>query len=155
VSGRRLDPPASGDQRADASAGDILGARCPLPIAEYPHVLLGHGGGGRLTQQLIEGMFATEFANPALAPLHDGAVLRLGGVRIAVTTDSFVVSPRFFPGGDIGSLAVHGTVNDLAMCGASPLALTAAFVLEEGLGMEELWRIVRSMARAPGGSTTV
>jgi hydrogenase expression/formation protein HypE len=97
---------------------------------------------------LIEGMFATEFANPALAPLHDGAVLRLGGVRIAVTTDSFVVSPRFFPGGDIGSLAVHGTVNDLAMCGASPVALTAAFVLEEGLGMEELRRIVQSMAAA-------
>ena len=124
------------------------GPACPIPIADYPHVLLAHGGGGRLTQMLIERMFAAAFANPALAEMHDGAVLTLPPGRVAITTDSFVVSPRFFPGGDIGSLAVHGTVNDLAMCGATPFALTAAFVLEEGLAMSELWRVVRSMAAA-------
>jgi hydrogenase expression/formation protein HypE len=129
-------------------AADILGATCPIPISDYPHVLLAHGGGGRLTQMLIERLFATAFANDALAPLHDGAVIPVAAGRLAVTTDSFVVSPRFFPGGDIGSLAVHGTVNDLAMCGAKPIALTAGFVLEEGLAMEELWRVVRSMAAA-------
>jgi hydrogenase expression/formation protein HypE len=135
----------------------LAALQCPIPIADYPHVLLGHGGGGRLTQMLIERMFASAFANPALAELHDGATLEVGGVRIAVTTDSFVVSPRFFPGGDIGSLAVHGTVNDLAMCGARPFALTAGFVLEEGLAMDELWRVVRSMrdAAAAAGVSVV
>jgi hydrogenase expression/formation protein HypE len=129
----------------DIKAADILGMSCPIPIRDYPNVLLAHGGGGRLGQMLIEKMFTGPFTNPALAQLHDGAVLDVDGTRLAVTTDSFVVSPRFFPGGDIGSLAVHGTVNDLAMCGARPLALTAAFVLEEGLPMDELWRIVQSM----------
>ncbi|HUK65132.1 MAG TPA: AIR synthase related protein, partial [Dongiaceae bacterium] len=124
--------------------GGREGPACPIPIADYPHVLLAHGGGGRLTQMLIERMFAAAFANPALAEMHDGAVLTLPPGRVAVTTDSFVVSPRFFPGGDIGSLAVHGTVNDLAMCGAMPLALTAGFVLEEGLAMDELERLVGS-----------
>jgi len=127
---------------------DPAALACPLPIADYPHVLLAHGGGGRLSQQLIEGLFGPAFANPALDERHDGAVLALEGGRLAVTTDAFVVSPRFFPGGDIGSLAVHGTVNDLAMCGATPLALTVSFVLEEGLEMAELERIVRSMAGA-------
>ncbi|MFI5371400.1 MAG: hydrogenase expression/formation protein HypE [Candidatus Eisenbacteria bacterium] len=126
----------------------LAGLACPIPIEDYPHVLLAHGGGGRLTQMLIERLFAAAFANPVLGELHDGAVLTLPPGRLAVTTDSFVVSPRFFPGGDIGSLAVHGTVNDLAMCGATPFALTAGFVLEEGLAMEELWRIVCSMAAA-------
>ena len=130
------------------TAADILNAGCPLPIADYPHVQLAHGGGGRLSQMLVERMFAGAFANPALAPLHDGAVLEVGGARVAVSTDSFVVSPRFFPGGDIGSLAVHGTVNDVSMCGATPLALTCGFVIEEGLPMDELWRIVRSMQAA-------
>jgi hydrogenase expression/formation protein HypE len=111
-------------------------------------VLLAHGGGGRLTRALIRDLFARAFSNPALDPLHDGALLEVASGRLAVTTDSFVVTPRFFPGGDIGSLAVHGTVNDLAMCGAWPLALTAGFVLEEGLPMEELARIVESMRRA-------
>lgn len=124
------------------------GLQCPIPISDYPHVLLAHGGGGRLTQMLIERMFLPAFANPALEALHDGAVLEVDGARLAFTTDSFVVSPRFFPGGDIGSLAVHGTVNDLAMCGARPLGLAAGFILEEGLPMEELWRVVRSMQRA-------
>jgi hydrogenase expression/formation protein HypE len=122
--------------------------QCPIPLGEYPQVTLAHGGGGRLTHTLIERMFLAAFRNPALEPLHDGAVLEVPAGRLAVSTDTYVVSPRFFPGGDIGSLAVHGTVNDLAMCGARPLALTTGFVLEEGLAMDELWRIVTSMARA-------
>lgn len=126
----------------------LSGLQCPVPIREYPTVLLAHGGGGRLTQMLIERMFLKAFDNPALDVLHDGAVLELNGARLAFSTDSFVVSPLFFPGGDIGSLAVHGTVNDLAMCGASPLALAAGFILEEGLLMEDLWRIVQSMQAA-------
>jgi hydrogenase expression/formation protein HypE len=127
---------------------EFLGLQCPIPLSEYPHVTLAHGGGGRLGHALVERMFLAAFRNPALEQLHDGAVLEVPKGRLALTTDSYVVSPLFFPGGDIGSLAVHGTVNDLAMCGARPLALTAGFVLEEGLPMEDLWRIVRSMARA-------
>ena len=125
-----------------------LGMQCPIPRSEYPQVTLAHGGGGRLTHALIERVFLAAFRNPALEPLHDGAVLEVPAGRLALSTDSYVVSPLFFPGGDIGSLAVHGTVNDLAMCGAQPLALTAGFVLEEGLPMDDLWRIVRSMAQA-------
>ena len=121
---------------------------CPIPIHDYPTVQLAHGGGGRLMNQLIERMFGATFRNPALDARHDGALLEMAGNRLAFTTDSFVVKPRFFPGGDIGSLAVHGTVNDLAMCGARPLYLSAGFVLEEGLPMEELWRIVQSMQAA-------
>jgi len=122
--------------------------QCPIPISEYPTVLLAHGGGGKLTQMLIERVFLPAFANPALEILHDGAVLEIGGARLAFTTDSFVVSPIFFPGGDIGCLAVHGTVNDLAMCGAKPLALSAGFILEEGFPMEDLCRVVESMREA-------
>jgi hydrogenase expression/formation protein HypE len=121
---------------------------CPVPITDYPNVLLAHGGGGRLTQALIERMFLRSFANPALDALHDGARLEVGDARLAFSTDSFVISPLFFPGGDIGSLAVHGTVNDLAMCGARPIALSAGFILEEGFSMEHLWRIVQSMQHA-------
>ena len=124
------------------------GTSCPAPITGASRVLLAHGGGGRMSQVLVERLFGAAFANPALAERHDGAVLEVSGGRIAITTDACVVQPRFFPGGDIGSLAVHGTVNDLAMCGAQPLALAAAFVLEEGLGLDELERIVRSMAAA-------
>lgn len=122
--------------------------QCPIPISEYPTITLAHGGGGRLTQMLIEKMFAPAFRNDAPDALHDGAVLRVDAGRLAFSTDSFVISPRFFPGGDIGSLAVHGTVNDLAMCGAQPLALSVGFILEEGLPMAELWRIVQSLAAA-------
>lgn len=121
---------------------------CPIPISDYPTVQLAHGGGGRLMNQLVERMFGATFHNPALDARHDGALLEIGGARLAFTTDSFVVKPRFFPGGDIGSLAVHGTVNDLAMCGARPLYLSAGFVLEEGMDMDELWRIVQSMQAA-------
>jgi hydrogenase expression/formation protein HypE len=119
--------------------------QCPIPVQEYPTVLLAHGGGGRLTQMLIERMFLPAFHNPALETLHDGAVLDVEGVRLAFTTDSFVVSPLFFPGGDIGELAVNGTVNDLAMCGAHPLYLSLGFILEEGFPMADLWRVVRSV----------
>jgi hydrogenase expression/formation protein HypE len=125
-----------------------LNFQCPIPIQEYPTVLLAHGGGGRLTQMLIERMFWPTFRNPALETLHDGAVLEVEGVRLAFTTDSFVVSPLFFPGGDIGELAVNGTINDLAMCGARPLYLSLGFILEEGFPMEHLWRVVRSIQEA-------
>ncbi len=124
------------------------GGSCPVPIARYTHVLMAHGGGGQLTNQLIEQMFVAAFANPALDERHDGAELRLGGARLAFTTDSYVVRPLFFPGGDIGALAVNGTVNDLAMCGARPRFLSAGFILEEGLEMETLWRVVSSMRDA-------
>lgn len=126
----------------------IANLSCPLPLADYPTIQLAHGGGGKLMQQLIEGLFAPAFANPLLAELHDGARLDIGGARVAFTTDSFVVRPLEFPGGDIGSLAVHGTINDLAMCGARPLALSAGWILEEGLEMALLVRLVASMQRA-------
>jgi len=132
----------------DSSGGRFTGAVCPIPLSDYPSVQLAHGGGGRLSQILIEGMFAKTFDNPELEMLHDGAILRVGQGRLAFSTDSFVISPLFFPGGDIGSLAVHGTVNDLAMCGAKPMALSAGFILEEGMPMEDLWRIVQSLQRA-------
>jgi hydrogenase expression/formation protein HypE len=121
---------------------------CPLPVAHRKTVVLGHGSGGKLSAQLIREMFLPAFDNPLLNRLDDQAVLEAGAARIAFTTDSFVVTPLFFPGGDIGKLAVHGTINDLAMSGAVPLALSAAFILEEGFPMEELARIVSSMAEA-------
>jgi len=109
---------------------------------------MAHGGGGKLSRILVEELFLGAYSNPELARLHDGAVLPVEGGRIAFTTDSFVITPHFFPGGDIGSLAVHGTVNDLAMCGARPLGLSVSFILEEGFPMEDLWRIARSIAAA-------
>lgn len=121
---------------------------CPVPIADYPQVLLAHGGGGRLMRDLIEKMFIAAFGNDALETRHDSAVVEPGHGRLAFTTDSYVVRPLFFPGGDIGSLAVHGTVNDLAMSGARPLYLSCGFILEEGLPMETLWAIVLSMRAA-------
>jgi hydrogenase expression/formation protein HypE len=123
-------------------------ASCPLPLTHYPQVLLAHGGGGRLMQQLIETTFVATFDNPLLAQRHDGAVFEAAGARLAFTTDSYVVRPLFFPGGDIGTLAVNGTVNDLAMCGARPRWLSAGFIIEEGLPMETLQRVARSMRRA-------
>jgi hydrogenase expression/formation protein HypE len=128
---------------------------CPLPQSRYDRVLLGHGSGGRLTAELIQHVFVSGFDNPILAALEDQATLTLEGKhngaknpRIAVTTDSFVVRPLFFPGGDIGKLAVHGTVNDLAVGGAIPQYLAAAFILEEGLAIDDLKRIVVSMREA-------
>ena len=121
---------------------------CPIPITEYPQIVIGHGGGGTLSHSLIEKMFVHSFKNPLLDARHDGAVFDIGERKVAFTTDSYVVRPIFFPGGDIGSLAVNGTVNDLAMCGARPLFLSAGLILEEGLPMETLWRIVCSMREA-------
>jgi hydrogenase expression/formation protein HypE len=121
---------------------------CPIPIEQYPNVLLAHGGGGKLTHQLIEKLFLPAFENPLLGAMHDGAVFDLFSQKLAFTTDSYVVHPLFFPGGDIGSLAVNGTVNDLAMCGARPLYLSAGFILEEGLPMDTLWRVIQSMSDA-------
>ena len=127
---------------------------CPISITQYPHVIMAHGGGGRLMQQLIEAVFVPAFCNPTLCARHDGAMIETGGQRLAFTTDSYVVRPLFFPGGDIGKLAVYGTVNDLAMCGARPRWLSAGFVIEEGLSMETLGRVVESM-RAAAAETGV
>jgi hydrogenase expression/formation protein HypE len=121
---------------------------CPMPLEHGDIVQMAHGGGGRKTSALVEGLFLPAFRNDLLEPLADGAVLPLEGGRIAVSTDSFVVRPIFFPGGDIGSLAIHGTANDLAMCGAEPILFTAALILEEGFPMADLRRIVESMADA-------
>ena len=121
---------------------------CPLPVSAKKTVQLAHGGGGRLMQELIQDVFVRAFHNPMLAPLHDGATWPVDKGTLAFTTDSYVVHPLFFPGGDIGSLAVNGTINDLAMCGAKPLYLSAGFILEEGLSLDVLQRVVNSMAEA-------
>ncbi|MFO1476732.1 MAG: hydrogenase expression/formation protein HypE [Verrucomicrobiota bacterium] len=126
----------------------ILGAQCPIPIQRYPQVLMAHGGGGKLMHDLIGRMIVPAFRNPLLAPQHDSTVFEIAGSRLAFTTDSYVVRPLFFPGGDIGSMSVHGTVNDLAMSGARPLHLSAGFIVEEGLPMETLWAVVTSMQKA-------
>ena len=126
----------------------VPGAACPLPLVNHPQIVLGHGSGGKLTAQLIDTVFLPAFSNPLLNKLDDQAVLQVNGSRLAFTTDSFVVTPIFFPGGDIGRLAVNGTVNDLAMSGARPLYLSAAFILEEGLPTEDLRRVVNSMSEA-------
>lgn len=121
---------------------------CPLPLPATERILLAHGGGGRLTHKLIESVFLPAFRNPALESRHDGALFSADGVQLAMTTDTYVVQPLVFPGGTIGDLAVNGTVNDLAMCGARPLALSAGFVLEEGLPLKTLHAIVDSMREA-------
>ncbi len=121
---------------------------CAVPTSGTDRVLLAHGGGGRLMQGLIHRVFHERFDNPHLRREHDGAVLPRPAGRLAMTTDSYVVRPLFFPGGDIGRLAVYGTVNDLAMCGARPLYLSVGFILEEGLPMDTLKRVAASMARA-------
>lgn len=130
------------------SENSILTASCPIPITNYSEIVLAHGSGGKLSHQLMEKMVLPQFRNEFLEPLHDGAIFSLGGERVAFSTDSYVVNPIFFPGGDIGKLAVHGTVNDLAMCGARPRFLSCAFILEEGTPMEDFWRVVQSMRDA-------
>jgi len=121
---------------------------CPVPFQTTSRVLLGHGSGGKLSAQLLNDVFLRVFRNPVLDRLEDQAILKIGGMRLAFTTDSFVVKPMFFRGGDIGSLAVHGTVNDLAMGGAEPLFLSAGYILEEGLDLAVLNRVAESMALA-------
>ena len=124
------------------------GFTCPISIDEDPYVLLAHGGGGKLTHALIERMFAPTFAADGPERRHDGASLAIEGARLAFTTDSYIVDPLFFPGGNIGSLAVNGTVNDLAMCGARPLYLSVGMIVEEGLPMDTLWRVTQEMKLA-------
>lgn len=139
---------------SNGSSNVGLPGTCPLPRSRYDHILLGHGSGGQLTADLIRRIFVPGFDNDVLGALEDQATVSLGDVdgveapRVAFTTDAFVVRPLFFPGGDIGRLAVHGTVNDLAVGGARPLFLSAAFILEEGLPLADLRRIVDSMRRA-------
>lgn len=119
-----------------------------MPLADYPTIVMGHGGGGKLGNELVEHLFLPAFRNPALENLGDAAVLDLGSGRLAMSTDSFVVQPLFFPGGSIGELAVNGTVNDLAVSGADPKFLSASFILEEGFAIAQLAAIVDAMARA-------
>ena len=126
---------------------------CPQPHAISESIQLGHGSGGTLTHQLLEGVVYPALGNPLLETRHDGAVMRVGASRIAFTTDSYVVKPRFFPGGDIGSLAVFGTVNDLAMCGARPLHLSVGLIIEEGLAVAELRKVVQSIKEAAEGAS--
>ena len=121
---------------------------CPLPLADYPTIVMGHGGGGKLGSELVEHLFVPAFRNPELENLGDAAVLDIAAGRLAMSTDSFVVQPLFFPGGSIGELAVNGTVNDLAVSGATPLFLSASFILEEGFPLNQLAAIVQSMAEA-------
>ncbi len=119
--------------------------QCSVPLNDSERVQLAHGGGGRRMHELLEGLLLPSFSSQQLLERHDGATLNIAGARLAFTTDSYVIKPIFFPGGDIGTLAVNGTVNDLAMCGARPLYLSSAFILEEGFPMELLRRVVESM----------
>ena len=130
------------------SEPDFSNWSCPLPLADYPTIVMGHGGGGKLGNELVEHLFLPAFRNPELENLGDAAVLELSSGRLAMSTDSFVVQPLFFPGGSIGELAVNGTVNDLSVSGADPKFLSASFILEEGFQLAQLAAIVQSMARA-------
>lgn len=121
---------------------------CPIPKNDYEQILLAHGGGGTLSHNLIQSVFLQMFRNPILSEGHDGALFEIGQERVAMTTDSYVVHPIFFPGGNIGDLAINGTINDLAMCGAIPKFLSAGFILEEGLPFDNLKKITDSMMRA-------
>jgi len=135
-------------EQTKTATPDFANWSCPLPLADYPTIVMGHGGGGKLGNELVEHLFLPAFRNPALENLGDAAVLDLGTSRIAMSTDSFVVQPLFFPGGSIGELAVNGTVNDLAVSGAIPKYLSASFILEEGFPLARLAAIVESMAAA-------
>ncbi|MCU1312359.1 MAG: hydrogenase expression/formation protein HypE, partial [Acidobacteriaceae bacterium] len=139
---------ANGNAASNVELSLPLHGSCPLPIFNHRNIVLGHGSGGKLSAELIAKVFLPAFANPILERLEDQAVFEINGARLAFTTDSFVVTPIFFPGGDIGQLAVNGTINDLAMSGARPLYLAAAFILEEGLPTDDLRRIVQSMGAA-------
>jgi hydrogenase expression/formation protein HypE len=135
-------------KNAKPATPDFSNWSCPLPLADYPTIVMGHGGGGKLGNELVEHLFLPAFRNPELENLGDAAVLVLGGSRLAMSTDSYVVQPLFFPGGSIGELAVNGTVNDLAVSGAEPRFLSASFILEEGFPMAQMAAIVEAMAKA-------
>src|SRR6202020_2054718 len=130
------------------STPDFSNWTCPLPLADYPTIVMGHGGGGKLGNELVEHLFLPAFRNPALENLGDAAVFELNSGRLAMSTDSFVVQPLFFPGGSIGALAINGTVNDLAVSGADPKFLSASFILEEGFPLSQLAAIVSAMGKA-------
>lgn len=121
---------------------------CPIPLRNHPNIVMGHGGGGKLSAELVEHLFLPAFRNEILGNLGDSAALSVGNSRLAFSTDSFVVRPLFFPGGNIGSLAINGTVNDIAMSGAQPLYLSAGFILEEGLALTALGQIAETMGQA-------
>ena len=140
--------PLPGTVREELVLERIDRARRARPRVKEDRITMSHGAGGKATQTLIEAVFLDAFRNPLLAPLEDAARLHVNGAKLALTTDSYVVSPLFFPGGDIGDLAVNGTVNDLSMAGAVPLYLSAGFILEEGFGVADLTRIVASMQAA-------
>jgi hydrogenase expression/formation protein HypE len=127
---------------------NVLDLSCPISLRADDIIQMAHGAGGRLTQELIERLFRPAFCNPALDTRHDGAILPVGGMRLAFTTDSYVVHPLIFPGGDIGTLAICGTANDLAVCGARPKWIGAGFILEEGLSQDTLRTVVSSMRAA-------
>ena len=131
---------------------DLENWSCPLPLRDHTSIVMGHGGGGRLSAELVEHLFLPAFAGAPqsgiLEQLGDAAVLTLGDARLAFSTDSYVVRPRFFPGGNVGDLAVNGTVNDLAVSGAVPVALSVGMILEEGMALEELHRIAATMGHA-------
>jgi hydrogenase expression/formation protein HypE len=133
---------------ARAARPDFSNWTCPLPLADYPNIVMGHGGGGKLGNELVEHLFLPAFRNSALENLGDAAVLDSGGAQLAFSTDSFVVQPLFFPGGSIGELAVNGTVNDLAVSGAEPKFLSASFILEEGFSLAQLAAIVEAMSKS-------
>lgn len=132
----------------DQGGPDFANWSCPLPLRDYPAIVMGHGGGGKLGNELVEHLFLPAFRNPALENLGDAAVIEMGSGRLAMSTDSFVVQPLFFPGGSIGALAVNGTVNDLAVSGADPKFLSASFILEEGFPLSQLATVVDEMAKA-------
>lgn len=132
----------------ETNKNNNIALNCPLPKSDSPKILLSHGSGGLLSHKLIQDVFLSRFSNPELDLLHDGALLDISDIRIAFTTDSYVVDPLFFPGGDIGTLAVNGTINDLSVCGAKALYISAAFIIEEGFDTEELIKIADSMTHA-------
>ncbi|AXI81253.1 hydrogenase expression/formation protein HypE [Peterkaempfera bronchialis] len=134
-------------------APDFSGWTCPAPLRDHPRIVMGHGGGGALSAELVRHVFAPAFGGPVLAALADSATVTLGGARLAFSTDSYVVRPLFFPGGSIGDLAVNGTVNDLAMSGARAAYLSCGFILEEGVETSVVARVAEALgaaARAAG-----
>lgn len=127
---------------------NFAGWSCPLPLRDHPNIVMGHGGGGKLSAELVEHLFLPAFAGAGAVDMGDAALVMIGGARLAFSTDSFVVRPLFFPGGNIGELAVNGTINDIAMRGAQPLVLSAGFILEEGMPLDQLAAIAHSMGAA-------
>ena len=134
--------------KEDKNNTDSFNLSCPVPILSHKNIQLAHGGGGKLMHELIEKIFLPNFSNELLNESHDGAIFRIGDFNFAFTTDSYVINPLFFPGGNIGELAVYGTVNDLSMCGAKPLYISCGLIIEEGLKVEILEQIIRSMKTA-------